>query len=50
MMLLSNCVVCGNKISGFIKEQETSGLLSSQEIRAGLDKVTFVGPIFFLEV
>ena len=29
IMLLSKCAVCDSKISKFIKEQETSGLLSS---------------------
>ena len=27
-MILSNCVVCGNKKLRFIKEQEAKGLLS----------------------
>ena len=29
IMLLSKCAVCNNRKSKFIKEQETSGLLSS---------------------
>ena len=28
MMLLSKCIVCNSKKSKFIKQQETSGLLS----------------------
>ena len=27
LMLVSNCAICGNKISRFIKNQELSGLL-----------------------
>ena len=29
IMLLSNCAVCGSKKSGFIKEQEASGLFEA---------------------
>ena len=33
IILLSKCIVCDSKKSKFIKEQETSGLLSSLEIK-----------------
>ena len=33
LMLSSKCTICGNKKSRFIKEQETSGILSSVGIR-----------------
>ena len=36
MMLLSKCVVCDSKKSKFIKQQETSGLLSSLGKKAPL--------------
>ena len=32
-VLLSKCVVCNNKKSRFIKEQEAGGLLSKSEIK-----------------
>ena len=35
-MLLSKCSVCVSKTSKFIKEQETSGLLSSLGIKTPL--------------
>ena len=46
-MLLSKCVGCDSKKSRFIKEQEASGLLSSLEIRTGLDKISMLGPLLF---
>ena len=33
MMFLSECVVCDNKKSKFVKEQEANGLLSSLGIK-----------------
>ena len=33
IMLSSNCAVCGNKKSRFIKNQEANGLLKSLKIR-----------------
>ena len=48
MMLLSNCTVCGNKSSRFIKEQEASGLLGSLGIKISiLSKLPIVGNTFF---
>ena len=37
MMLLSNCTVCDSK--KFLKQQETSGLLSGLGINAPLNKI-----------
>ena len=48
LMLSSECTICGNKKSRFIKEQETSGILSSVRIRTPLRKITVLGDIFFL--
>ena len=48
LMLSSECTICGNKKSRFIKEQETSGILSSVGIRTPLRKITVLGDIFFL--
>ena len=39
LMLLSQCSVCGNKKSKFIKEQEAKRLLSSLAIRTPLSKI-----------
>ena len=47
ILLLSKCAVCDSKKSEFIKEQETSGLLSSLGIKAPLIKVSLVGPLLF---
>ena len=41
-MLLSNCVVCNSKKSKFLKQQETSRLLSSLGIKAPLSKIPIV--------
>ena len=46
-MLLSKCAVCGIKKSKFIKEQESSGLLSDLGIKTPLSKIPIVGPILF---
>ena len=43
-MLLSNCAVCGNKKSRFIKEQEASGICSSFGINIPLiNKIPKIG-------
>ena len=47
MMLLSKCAACDSKKSKFIKEQETSGLLSSLEIKVPLSTIPLVGPLLF---
>ena len=46
-MLLSRCPVCDSKRSIFIKEQETSGLLSNVAIKAPIKKIPLVGPLLF---
>ena len=46
IILSSKCVVCGNKKSSFIKEQEASGILSSVVIRTSLSKIPVLGNIF----
>ena len=45
-MLLSNCVICNSKKSGFFKEQEVSRLLSSLGIKTSLSKIYLVSPLF----
>ena len=47
MMLLSKCAACDSKKSKFIKEQETSGLLSSLEIKVPLSTIPLAGPLLF---
>ena len=39
--VIPNCVVCSSKKSRFIKEQETSGLLSSLGIKTPLSRILF---------
>ena len=46
-MLLSNCLVCNNKKSKFLKEQEASGLLISLRIKTPLNKIPLLGPLLF---
>ena len=48
-MLLSKCAVCDSKKSEFIKEQETSGFLSSLGIKTPLNKIPLLGPLLFYE-
>ena len=40
--VIPNCVVCSSKKSRFIKEQETTGLLSSLGIKTPLSQILFV--------
>ena len=47
IMLLSKCEVCDSKKSKFIKEQETSKLLSTLGIKTPLSKISLVGPLLF---
>ena len=46
-MLLSKCELCDIKKLKFIKEQETSGSLSSLGINAPLNKIPVLGPPLF---
>ena len=41
--IIKMCVMCDSKKSKFIKEQETSGLLSSFGIKTPLSKIPLVG-------
>ena len=47
IILFSKCEVCDNKISKFMKEQETSGLLNSLGIKTSLTYIPLVGPLSF---
>ena len=46
-MILSKCVICDNKKSRFIKNQEAKRLLSNLGIRTQLSKVPILGDILF---
>ena len=46
-MILSKCAICGTKKSRSIKKQETKGLLTRLGFKTGLDKIPFLGIIFF---
>ena len=47
-MFLWKCAVCDSKKkTRFIKQQETSGLLSSLGIKMSLRKIPLVGPFLF---
>ena len=48
-MLLSRCKVCDSKKLKFIKEQESSGSLTSSGIKTPLSKIPAVGILLFLE-
>ena len=47
LMLPSNCAVCCNKKSRFMKEQEAKGFLSNLRIRTSLSKVPLLGGLLF---
>ena len=44
--LSSNCAVCGNKKSRFMKEQEAEGLLTNLGIRTPLSKIPLLNVLF----
>ena len=46
-MLLSKYEVCDGKKSKFIKQQETSALLSSLGIKTPSSKIPVVGPLLY---
>ena len=46
-MLLTKCAVSDSKNSKFVKEQATSGLLSSLGIKTPLSKILLVGYLLF---
>ena len=45
-MIQSNCALCGNKKSRFIKEHEAMGLLSNLDIKTPLSKVPSLNILF----
>ena len=47
LMLSSNCAVCGNKKTRFMKEQEGKGSLSNLGIRTPLSKISLLGDLLF---
>ena len=47
IMLLSKCSVCDSKKLKFVKEQESSRLLSSLGIKAPLSEIPLVGLLLF---
>ena len=47
LMMLSKCVVCGNKKSRLMKEQEEAkGLLSNLGIKISLSKIALLNVLF----
>ena len=46
-MILSICVICGNKKSRFIQNQEAKGLLSNLGLKTPLSKVPILDDILF---
>ena len=46
-VLSSECAICGNKKSRFVKEKEASEILSSVSIRTPLSKIPVLGDIVF---
>ena len=46
LMMLSQCFVCNNKKSKFIKEQEARGLLSNLGIRTPLSQIRLLNVLF----
>ena len=42
----SQCSICGNKKSRFVKEEETKGILSSLGIRTPLSKIPGLNILF----
>ena len=47
LVLSSECTICGNQKSRFVKEQEASRILSSVGIRTPLSEIPVLGDIFF---
>ena len=45
-MMQSNCAICNNKKSRFIKEHQASGLLSNLGIKTSLNKVPLLNILF----
>ena len=46
LMIESNCAICANKKSRFIKEQQAMGILSNLGIKTPLSKVPLLNILF----
>ena len=46
LQLKSQCSICGNKKSKFVKEQEAKGILSSLGIKTPLSKIPGLNILF----
>ena len=46
LQMKSQCSICGNKKSKFVKEQEAKGILSSLGIRTPLSKTPWLDILF----
>ena len=46
LMIQTNCAICGNKKSRFIKEQQVMGILSNLGIKTPLSKVLLLNILF----
>ena len=46
LQLKSQCSICGNKKSRFVKEEEAKGILSSLGIRTPLSKISGLNILF----
>ena len=46
LQMKSQCSICGNKKSKFVKEQEAKGILSSLGIRTPLSKIPWLDILF----
>ena len=46
LVLSSECAICGNKMSKFMKEQERKGLLSNLGIKTPLSKIPLLNVLF----
>ena len=47
IMLPSKCAICGSIKEGFMKDQESKGLLSSLGIKTPLSNIPLLGNILF---
>ena len=46
LILSSKCVICGSKVSRFMKEQEGKRLLSNLGIKTSLGKIPLLNVLF----
>ena len=46
LRMRSQCPICGNKKSGFVKKQEAKGILSSLGIKTPLSKMSGLNILF----